>query len=122
MTTVTRHETPSQQLIAKAAAEFIVKDSAGRAITLRKPGLLAQYRLVEVLGDNAKNEVYLNMCRPLIFIAAIDGDPVTQPTNKLQLEALIARVEDHGLSAVYAGAIEHFGVPNPEAEKEALKK
>lgn len=115
-------EKPSDQVVAKALAEVQVPDSTGRVFTLRKPGLLAQYRLVEVAGDSAKNEVYLGMIRPLIYIVAIDGDPVIQPINKMQLEALITRIEDHGLSAVMDGIIANYGAQDPEAEKAALKK
>lgn len=122
MTTVTRHESPSEQLIAKAIEEFATQDARGRVFKLRKPGLLQQFRLVEVIGESAKNEVYLNMCRPLIFIASIDGDPITQPLNKLELEGLITRVGDEGLDAVFQGIVKHFGVSDPAADKAALKK
>lgn len=115
-------DSPSAQVVSKALAEVQVTDSAGRVFTLRKPGLLAQYRLVEVAGDSAKNEVYLGMIRPLIYITAIDGDPVIQPINKMQLEALITRIEDHGLAAVMDGIIANYGAQDPEAEKAALKK
>lgn len=115
-------DSPSAQLIAKASQEFDVKDSTGRLFKLKKPGLLAQFRLVECIGDLAKNEVYFNMCRPLIYVAAIDGDPVLQPTSKLQLDALIQRVEDDGLKAIVDGIVEHFGMPDPEADKDAIKK
>jgi hypothetical protein len=115
-------ETPTDQLIARASAEIDVKDSAGRVFKLKKPGLLAQYRLVEVIGVNAENPVYMSMCRPLIYIASIDGDAIFQPTNKLQLEALITRLDDHGLEAVVEGIVKHFGAQDPESEKATLKK
>lgn len=115
-------DSPSAQVVAKALAEIEVTDSLGRVFKLRKPGLLAQYRLVEAAGETANNERYLLMIRPLIYIVAIDGDPVFQPTNKVQLEALITRIEEHGLAAVYEGIMAHFGQQDPEAEKAALKK
>ncbi|MDA8256527.1 MAG: hypothetical protein M0Z99_12955 [Betaproteobacteria bacterium] len=113
--------TPSEELIAKAAREATVTDSAGRTITLKKPGVLAQYRLVEVLGDSSKNEVYMGMTMPLIFVSAIDGEPVPQPSTKREVEALIQRLDDHGIAAVMDGVQQNFGTPDPEADKAALK-
>jgi len=113
--------TPSEQVVAKAA-DIIVTDSAGRAIKLKKPGVLAQFRLVEIMGDTAKNQVYMGMVLPLIYVTAIDGEPVFQPTSKLQVEALIQRLDEHGIDAVMEGVNANFGALNPDADKEALKK
>ncbi len=122
MTKITvKESTPSAQLIAKAMQEVTVTDSTGRAIKLRKPGVLAQYRLVEVLGDSARNEVYMGMTMPLIYVSEIDGIAVSQPGTKLQVEALIQRLDEHGIGAVMDGVQEHFGKQNPEADKAAIK-
>lgn len=118
---VTGEGSPSQQVIAKAVQEVNVTDSRGRVITLKKPGPLAQYRLVEAIGDSAKNEVYMGMILPMIFISKIDGDPVLLPNTKAQVEALIQRLDDEGIDAVMRGVQEHFGKVDPEKDKEALK-
>lgn len=117
-------ETPSQQAIAKAALEFEVKDARGRRITLKKPPVLAQYRLIEVAGaETAKNEVYMGMVLPLIFVVAIDDDPVLQPKTKLELEFLIQRLDEDGIAAVMEGCKTHFGASaDPEVDKAAIKK
>lgn len=121
MTTVTLQETPSAQLVAKAAATTECIDAAGRTITLKKPGVLAQFRLIEALGDTAKNEVYTSMVLPLIFVSAIDGDPVVPPTRKGEVEALIQRLDEDGIAAVVKAVQEHYGKSNPEADKATLK-
>ncbi len=92
---------PSAQIIAKANAEAIVTDARGRTIKLKKPGVLAQYRLIEALGDSAKNEVYMGMVLPLIFISEIDGDVVFQPNTKREVEALIQRLDEEGIWLVH---------------------
>jgi hypothetical protein len=116
-------DTPSQQAIAKAAQEFVVEDARGRRITLKKPAVLAQYRLIEVAGETAKNEVYMGMVLPLIFVTAIDEEAVYQPTTKLQLEALITRLDEDGIEAVMKGCKAHFGASvDPEVDKAAIKK
>jgi hypothetical protein len=113
---------PSQDVVQKAIAEFTVTDSAGRVIKLKKPGVLAQFRLVEVLGESAKNQVYMGMVLPLIYVTAVDDLPVFQPASKLQVEALIQQLDEHGVEAVMQGVQEHFGTTDPEADKAALKK
>ncbi|MEN7527025.1 hypothetical protein [Cupriavidus sp. DL-D2] len=97
--------TPSQQIMAEALAEVVVPDAKGRKLTLRRPGILAQFRLVEAMGpEAASNDVYRFMCMPLLYLVAIDGEPVPPPTNKVQLEALIQRVEEDGFAAIQDGS------------------
>jgi hypothetical protein len=113
--------TPSVEVIAKATAEVTVTDARGRVITLKKPGVLAQFRLVEALGDSAKNDVYMGMVAPLIFVSAIDGDPVYQPSKKSEVEALIQQLDEDGLTAVMEKAREAFGNSDPEGDRAKLK-
>ena len=120
---VTINETPAQQVIKASNSEHIVFDGLGRSIKLKKPGVLAQYRLIELLGDSAKNEVYTGMVLPLIFVCEIDGDHVYQPTSKKELEALIQRLDEDGITAISKGLEEHFsGNKTPAEAKESLKK
>lgn len=116
------HETPTEQLLSKAAAIVSITDSKGRVIVLKKPGVLAQYRILEVAGTSSGNEAYMNMVLPLIFVVEIDGAPKAQPTNKTQLEALIQELDEHGIEAVMVGVRDNFGKPDPEADKAAIKK
>lgn len=120
--TVKINETPSQQVLAKSQAEFTAKDSTGRVFTIRKPAFLAQFRLVETAGESAESDRYMSMISPLIYIVAIDNDPVLAPTTKLELEALIQRVGDHGYETVMECLAKNFSKKNPEEEKAALKK
>jgi hypothetical protein len=113
---------PSEAVVQKAIAEFTVTDSTGRVIKLKKPGVLAQFRLVEVLGESAKNQVYMGMVLPLIYVTAIDDLPVFQPTSKLEVEALIQQLDEAGCDAVMTGVQKHYGTVDPEADKAALKK
>ncbi len=101
--------------------EITVTDSAGRQITLRKPNVLASYRFVELVGPSAKNEIYMAMAMPILFVAEIDGDPV-RFTTKAQMEALITRLDDHGVSAVMEAVTKNWGSVDPQAEHEAVKK
>ncbi len=116
-------QTPTQHALAKSQEAVTVADAKGRRITLKRPGVLAQFRLIEALGpETAKNETYVNMVIPVIFVAEIDGDPVVLPASKREVEALIQRLDESGLSAVMVGVRDHFGSSDPEADKAAIKK
>lgn len=121
MTKVTVNQTPSAQVIAKATESTETTDARGRVITMRKPGVLAQYRLVEILGDTAKNEVYMGMVLPLMFVTAIDGEAVLPFARKSEVEALIQRLDEDGILAVADAVTKNYGKPDPEADRAALK-
>lgn len=115
-------KTPSQEILAKAAETFDVTDANGRRITLKKPGVLDQYRLVDMLGDSAKNEVYMAMVLPLLYIVAIDGVPEGRFVSRIALDGLIQRLDEAGANAVMIGVQKHFGMTSePEADKSSLK-
>lgn len=104
--TVTVNKTPSEQVTEKAKAEFVVTDSAGRKLTLRKPPFIAQVDLIDMLGDKAdKNPIY----RVAVFVVDIDGDPVPFPQSMREMRALLQRLDEHGFAAVADGVNDHFG-------------
>ncbi|MGI4776956.1 MAG: hypothetical protein ACRYGA_02365 [Janthinobacterium lividum] len=118
----TGEETPSQQVVAAANTEVVVKDTAGRSITLKKPGVLAQFKMIEMLGgDTAQNQTFVNMVFPLMYITAIDGDNVPRCSTRLELDALIQRLDEHGVAAAMKGVPEHFW-PKESVEKDAAVK
>lgn len=112
--------TPSEQLVKSAQAEVTVTDGRGRVITLRKPGVLAQFRLVEAMGESASNSVYMSMILPLVYVASIDGD-VVRTGSKREIEALIQRLDEDGVTTVMEKVRDTWGASDPEADKAALK-
>lgn len=113
--------TASEQLVAQAAAEVVIDTPNGLKITLRKPGVLSQFRLAKMLGEAAKNSVYVSMLLPITYISAINGNPQNPANSEREIEALITRLDDDGVNAVMAGVMENFGSPDPDAEKAAIK-
>ena len=106
---VTLNETPAEQIIAKANEAKTINDSRGRSIQLKNPGILAQYRLVKMIGaESAKNEVYVNMLVPLLWVTEIDGEAVGTPLSEREIEALIQRLGEEGISAI----ISHWQAEN----------
>ncbi len=111
-----------KELTGAAVKPVVVDDERGRKITLQKPGILAQYRLVEAMGaERAANERLYMMVMPLTYVAAIDGDPIAPPTSYLGIEALIQRLDQEGLEAVLKGVSANWGASDPEATRQALK-
>jgi hypothetical protein len=112
--------TPTSQVVARAMAETKVTDARGRSITLRRPPVLQQFRLIEALGDSARNMVYVQMVLPLIYVCAIDGQETVPFSKKSEVEAMIQRLDEDGIAAVSKGVAEHFGEPDPDADKARL--
>ena len=99
--------------ITTTAAAVDVKDRRGRTLQIKRPNVLAQYKLVEMLGASAEGRVYLAMVTPLLFLQSIDGE-VQNFANKREMEAVIQRLDDDGLAALNAGIEEHFGAADAE--------
>lgn len=116
------HEKPSDAMVKQAAQEVTITDRRGRAIRLRKPGVLSQFRLVEAVGESAANQTYMGMVLPLIYVSAVDEYEHIPMAKKSEVEALIQLLDDDGVEAVVAGVLEHFGQADPAAEKAAIKK
>ena len=102
-------------------SEHIVTAVSGKKITLKRPEVLAQLRLVDAIGESASNRVYLAMCLPLMYVADIDGVPVHLPATKREVEALFQRLDEDGLEAVNEGIAEYFSRKTKE-EAAAAKK
>jgi hypothetical protein len=102
-------KTPSAKLIATAHKSADVTTSDGRVVTLKMPNINAEFDLIEALGDSAGNATFMNMNMPLIFVAAIDGEPIAPPATRAELRALRTRLDRPGLEAVMTGLAEHFG-------------
>ena len=112
---------PSAQVLARAAADVAITDARGRSLRLGKPGVLAQYRLIEMLGASAANETYTSMVLPLLYVRSIDDDTEISMTTKRELEALIQRLDEDGVGAVMEAVSKHFGTRDVDATKAAIK-
>jgi hypothetical protein len=114
--------TPSERVVQDMLAEFSVQDSRGRTFMLKKPDVLAQFDLIEALGELAKNDVYRMMCIPAIYVVSIDGVSAPAPTNKLQMRALISRIGEDGFAAIQKAIKDRFPQEDDSGEDEAVKK
>ncbi|HEX8894469.1 MAG TPA: hypothetical protein VF783_14155 [Terriglobales bacterium] len=89
-------------------------------LKIRKPRAVAQLRLVSVVGaEDAKNQVYMSLVSPLLWIESIDDEPVGMVVSKRELEALFERVGDDGLTAIIEHISEQFQPDSKALESEA---
>ena len=95
-------------------------DSAGRRIGVRKLTFLDLNRLSRILGDSASNTAVLSQALMAAVVVEIDGDRVTLPVSLPQLEALMQRLDFHGIAAANK-ATERFS-PEAEGDADLLKK
>lgn len=114
-------QTPTQQILSRSGEKFEFTDALGRQYVIKKPGPLAQARLMEGLKELSGNVGYLNMAIPLLFIVSIDGEPPQQPTRKSECEALWKVLGDEGMDALTDALINHFGKTDEKAERDAIK-
>ncbi|CAJ0698830.1 hypothetical protein [Ralstonia holmesii] len=114
--------TPSQQIMADAAAEVTITDSADRVITLRKPGAIAKLRFIEAMGESSINPLWVGITSQLMYVAAINGEAVATPRTKNEIEALYQRLDDHGVDAISKALPGKFGIGGGEVSDEAVKK
>jgi hypothetical protein len=125
MTTLKIHDDATQaasaQLAKKGAETFNVTDKRGRVLTIKRPNLLKQFDLLEVLGDLAENLTYRVYVTPIIYLVAIDGDTDCTPQTRAQVRALIQQLDTDGFEALTAAIKEHFPA-DTQAQEAKVKK
>jgi hypothetical protein len=94
-----------------AEQQVTVFDARRRHIVLKKPGARALCRLLEVLGESGKNQMYFAIVAPLMFVIAVDDRAIPLPDNKTDLENLLDLLEEDGIRAVMQGLKDHFSHP-----------
>ncbi len=92
---------PAEALLEAARQEDVVRDAAGRRITLRRLGALDKLRLFEAAGPVLSgNDRWLGMAVLACSVTAIDDVPWPMPANKQGVEAMVQRLGDDGIAAV----------------------
>jgi hypothetical protein len=108
--------TPTSRAVADTQRVAFVHDSFGRCIGLRQLTALDRLRLFKVLGSELSlNAAYLGVATLACSASIIDDVPVPSPTNEAQLENLVHRLGDEGLSAI-AHALAATDTPDSELE------
>ena len=104
-------QTPTQQILARAAETSTVHDALGRELIVRRLTALDRLRLFKTIGATlSQNSPYLGMATLASSVTVLDGVPVPTSTTEAQLEALVGRLGDAGIAAV-AEALSLVAVP-----------
>ena len=115
-------ETPSEQIVKAANFTDTITDPVGRALAVRRLNALDKLRMLEVVGpENSRNEAFLGIATVACHVTAIDGDPVAFPRTRGQLDALVQRLDDHGIAAVASALAERFGITESQDGTQAAK-
>jgi hypothetical protein len=94
---------PSAEILKAAMTPLIVYDADGRELVIRRLTALDRLRLFKALGPMlSQNNLYLGMATLAVSVTAIDSVPVPAPVTENQVEALVSRLGDSGISAVAA--------------------
>lgn len=108
--------TPSQQIVAAAETQISTVDKQGRRLSVRRLMALDRLRLFKAAGPVlSQNQPWLGMAVLASSVTAIDDIPVPPPVTEQQIEALVAKLGDDGISAV-AGVIASWSESQPEIE------
>jgi len=93
--------TPTTVVVQSAITSQTITDADGRVIELRQMTALDKLRLFKAAGSSlSQNEMWLGMALLACSVRAIDGVPVPQPANEMQIESVVARLGDVGLAAI----------------------
>ncbi|WP_435018494.1 hypothetical protein TA3x_000468 [Tundrisphaera sp. TA3] len=110
-------ETPSQSIVKAANQVLTVTDALGREIGIRKLNALDRIKMFEVVGsENSSNQAYMIYASAACHAASIDGEAVSRPATRLQLEALVKRLDEEGIEAILGGLQEQYAAKEAAGE------
>jgi hypothetical protein len=112
---------PSSEIIKKKISRTAtVSDELGRVIVIKYLGPLDRMRLVKLVGQDAKNEIYMGYAVLASAVSKIDDDDVSVSTLR-EIEFLVERLGDEGLNAVGEGYQKNFGALLKVADMDVAK-
>jgi hypothetical protein len=83
-----------------------VRDSTGRLIKVRKLSALDRVRLFRAMGSvDAENRMLSSYASTAAAVTELDSHAIPFPSTSLQLDAIIGRLDEHGLEAVILALI-----------------
>ena len=116
---------PSLMIAEWLACEVLLRNDPDFQAALRLRGVtdmsLVQVDTWSAGFYGAEEERSRRVVRPLIYVSAIDGELTVQIARKSEVEALIQRLGEEGISAVMDAVKANFGAADPAKDKADLK-
>lgn len=83
-------------------ADNLVTDAKGRVLKVVEPDVLAESRLMRMVGaEAALNPAYMRLyVMPAVSVVEIDGDAMPFPMSQREVDAAISRLGHEGINAV----------------------
>ena len=102
---------PTQDIVRRAIKEAEAVDEDGRRLSVRVLGPRHRMQLAGVVGaELSSNEKYFGIAGLAAAVTSIDGDPVSFPSSRRELEALVDRLGDVGLAAAGTALVKLIGI------------
>lgn len=93
--------TPTQEILRQGAIEGTVVDKQGRTLAFKKPGIVTQMALISLVGGvNAQNPVYMQYAACVVWVTAIDGEPLFPPKTQTEFDVAMSRIDEDGCTAI----------------------
>jgi hypothetical protein len=91
---------PASKVTVLDERNATVRDSAGRLLKVRRLSALDRVRLFRAMGSvDAENRMLGSYAATAAAVVEIDGMPTPFPQSSIALDALIGRLDEHGLEA-----------------------
>lgn len=100
-------------------ADNLVTDAKGRVLKVVEPDILAESRLMRMVGPEAAlNPAYMRLyVMPAASVVEIDGEEMPFPMSQREVDAAIKRLDHDGINAV----IKYQAAKREAEEKDAVK-
>lgn len=82
-----------------------IRDSRRRMLTVKRLNAIEKMRLARALAENSGNDSYANFAVVAASVRELDGEFIPFPMNTIQLEALVARLDDQGMEAALVALV-----------------
>lgn len=96
-------------------------DSQGRQVVIQRIRGAKRLRFLELVGANSENRSYVGIATLASSVISLNGEAILFPQTKMQLEALVERLDDGLLEEVGDAYGEAFPIKTAEEIEEAAK-
>jgi len=76
-------------------------DALGRKIGVRRLDFLSKHRVVCLMGEDSANIAAMGHAVVAASVVEIDGDAVSMPRTRREIEAVMSRLDDEGMTAAF---------------------